>query len=237
MTVKGGVNLRLFLASARYSEDMDLDGAIEVSAAIRGCLTGLFDDREFTRRLSRFGIRGLDPGEGPNKDTETTFRYKFGVIVGGGIRYPTKVEVSFRARYAADPAVFEAPSRRILDAYGLDAFEVHHYVREAAVRQKLEALAGRREVQARDVFDTHMLVPDTPATEMFDFLAKAIRRERLEQAHARALGVSYSEYRGQVLEFLGDEARSRYGAEAVWDEMRLRVAALIEGIMGRRERG
>ena len=101
VTAKGGVNLRLFFGSVRYSQDMDLDGTAETSAAIRHCLKGTFEDREFTRRLQRLGIRGLDPGEGPNKDTETTFRYKFGVIVGGGVRYPTKVEVSFRARHAA----------------------------------------------------------------------------------------------------------------------------------------
>lgn len=94
--VKGGVNLRLFFESRRYSEDMDLDGHPDGSDEIRRCITRLFDDRDFTRRVQAFGIRELDPGQGPNKDTETTFRYKFGVFGGGGVRYPTKVEVSFR---------------------------------------------------------------------------------------------------------------------------------------------
>src|SRR3970040_1316713 len=109
VTAKGGVNLRLFFGSVRYSEDMDLDGTGAGPAAIRNRLKGLFDDREFMRRLQRFGIRGLDPGEGPNKDTETTFRYKFGVMVSGGIQYPTKVEVSFRDRPGADRTALEAP--------------------------------------------------------------------------------------------------------------------------------
>lgn len=233
VTAKGGANLRLFFGSVRYSEDMDLDGTVEGSAAIRNRLKGLFDDREFTRRLQRFGIRGLDPGEGPNKDTETTFRYKFGVIAGGGVRYPTKVEVSYRKRHAADRALLETPSLGILDGYGVDRFEVRHYVREAAIRQKIEALGGRREAQARDVFDIHVLVLDARTEALLAFLARALRRERLAEAHGRTLALSYSEYQGQVFEFLGHEARSRYGTETMWDEMRLGVAALIEGVLER----
>ena len=235
VTAKGGVNLRLFFGSVRYSEDMDLDGTVEASAAIRNCLKGLFDDREFTRRLQRFGIRGLDPGEGPNKDTETTFRYKFGVIAGGGVRYPTKVEVSFRKRHAADRAIREAPAPRILETYGLEALQVRHYVREAAVRQKIEALGGRREAQARDLFDLHLLVPDTPKEALLAFLANAVRRDRLEEAYGRALAISEKEYEGQVFEFLAEEARSRCGTESAWDDMRLRVAGLIENVLKRQE--
>ena len=80
VVLKGGVNLRLFFGSVRYSEDMDLDGDPECSDAIRSCMKGVFEDGAFIRKLQGMGIRGLDPGEGPNKDTETTFRYKFGVI-------------------------------------------------------------------------------------------------------------------------------------------------------------
>ncbi len=231
VTAKGGVNLRLYFGSVRYSEDMDLDGTAETAAAIRNCLNGIFEDREFTRRLQEFGIRGLDPGDGPNKDTQTTFRYKFGVIVPGDVRYPTKVEVSFRQPHAADRAVLEAPDPGILKTYGLDALEVRHYVREAAVRQKIEALAGRREPQARDVFDLHVLVPDSPTEELLRFLAKTLQREHLEEAYSRALAISYREFEGQVFEFLGEEARSQYGTESIWDELRLRVAALIENVL------
>ena len=236
VTVKGGVNLRLFFGSVRYSDDMDLDGTAQASAAIRSSLKGMFENREFTQRLQAVGIRGLDAGEGPNKDTETTFRYKFGVIVGGGIRYPTKVEVSFRRRHVADRAVLESPDPGILRTYGLDVLEIRHYVREAAVRQKLDALGGRREAQARDVFDLHVLVPDPPSDKLLEFLEKALGRSRLEEAHARALAITYREYEGQVFEFLGEEARSRYGTKGAWDEMRLRAAALVENVLKLQER-
>lgn len=236
ITVKGGVNLRLFFGSVRYSEDMDLDGTEQASEAIRSWLKGMFENTAFTRRLQGLGIRELDPGEGPNKDTETTFRYKFGVIVAGGIRYPTKVEVSFRGRHAADKAVLEVPAPDIPRSYGLDVFEVRHYMRESAVRQKLDALGGRREAQARDVFDLHVLVPDPVPEKLVALLAKQLDTARLKEAQARALTVTYAEYEGQVFEFLGDEARSRYGSEDAWDEMRLRAEALIGRVLEAQER-
>lgn len=158
------------------------------------------------------------------------------MIAGGGVRYPTKVEVSFRKRHGADQAVLEAPSSTLLDAYSLDPFEMRHYVREAAVRQKIEALGGRREAQARDVFDIQVLVPEDPPAALIDFVARALRRDRLEEAHARTLAISYSEYQGQVSEFLAGEARSHCATETMWDEMRLRVASLIEAALTGQER-
>jgi len=233
VVVKGGVNLRLFFRSPRYSEDMDLDGAADGSTDIRTHIARLFDDRGFTRRLHAFGIRGLDPGEGPNKDTETTFRYKFGVIGGGGVRYPTRVEVSFRAHHPADEDAAETPARTILEVYGLHDFEVRHYALDAAVRQKIQALAGRREAQARDVFDLCVLVPGAPAGPLLDFLAETVPSDHLEEARARALAISYDEYRGQVIEFLEESERTSQGTEGAWDEMRLRAAVLIEATLAR----
>ena len=120
-----------------------------------------------------------------------------------------------------------------METYGLDALDVRHYVREAAVRQKIEALGGRREAQARDVFDLQVLLPGAPTEALLQFLVKALRPDRVEEAYSRALAISYREYEGQVFEFLGEKARSRYGTESAWDEIRLRVAALIENVSKR----
>ncbi len=235
ITVKGGVNLRLFFGSERYSEDMDLDGTAQARDAIRATIHGMFEDRAFIQRLRKLGIRELDPGEGPNKDTETTFRYKFGVVVGGGVRHSTKVEVSFRGRHEADRAVIELPTTEILRAYGMEGIGVRHYVREAAVRQKLDALGGRREAQARDVFDLHLLAPDPAPDALVRFLAKEVAPGRVKEARARALDITYAEYGGQVFQFLGEEARRQYATELAWDDIRLAVVALIERVLKRQE--
>lgn len=62
--LKGGVNLRLFHGSPRYSEDIDLDGESDPRLAIRSTIRGIFGDREFARSLTRLGLRGVDPKEG-----------------------------------------------------------------------------------------------------------------------------------------------------------------------------
>ena len=75
-----------------------------------------------------------------------------------------------------------------------------------------------------------MLVPGTPKGVLVDFLAANLPVDRLEAARDRALGISFDEYRGQVIEFLEDEERASQGTEDAWDEMRLRAVELIEAI-------
>ena len=235
VTLKGGVNMRLFFGSVRYSEDMDLDGTPEASAAIRSGLKGIFGDRPFTQRLRALGIRGLDPGEGPNKDTETTFRYKFRILMPGGVLHPTKVEVSFRGAPENDRVAFETPDQEITRSYGLEPVKVSHYTRESATRQKIETLAERAQVQARDVFDLHVLVGSEPSDGLLKFLADNLGHETLETAHGRAFEITYEEYRGQVIEFLDPEVGLGYGLVGTWDEIRLAVASLIEQVLERQE--
>ena len=220
----------MFFGSPRYSEDIDLDGMSDRSRAIRGCIEALFDDRDLRSKLRKLGIRGLDPGEGPNKDTRTTFRYKFGVLMPGRIRYPTKIEVSFRDPHPQDRVAVGTPGADIARRYDVvGALDVPHYDRRAAARQKVEALAGRRIVQARDVFDLDLLLRQDRST--FEaFLAEGLGADVLVTAYERALELTYEEYEGQVLEFLEPEIRPEFSRPAIWDEMRLRVAGLIERV-------
>jgi len=228
--VKGGVNLRLFFGSVRYSEDMDLDGDPTASVAIKDAICGVFEDRTTIEELRKLGIRGLDPGGGPNKDTETTYRHKFGVVTGGGVTYPTKVEVSFRGRYDRDEILRSKPSPDVVRPYLGENFSLRlsHYARNAAVRQKVLALAGRQFVQARDVYDLNVLAPSGQNTEAAGVLAREVDGEILQGAHDRALEISYDEYRGQVVEFLPGRVRVGHELDVVWDEMRLNVASLLE---------
>jgi hypothetical protein len=62
--LKGGVNLRLFFGSLRYSEDMDLDGDDRARPALRREIGRLLRDPVLLRQLADSGIRGLrrEPG-------------------------------------------------------------------------------------------------------------------------------------------------------------------------------
>lgn len=237
--LKGGVNLRLFHGSPRYSEDMDLDGESDARLAIRSTIRGIFDDREFARSLAQIGLRGVDPKEGPNKDTETTFRYKFHVLAPGNQSYGTKVEVSFRERNEADSFELAEPDRDRVARY-LSADEnllVQRYGRHAAIRQKIEVLAGRTRIEARDIFDIHMLVgeKDPPSSALLKFLAETVDTRTLELASQRALELEYPEFESLVVRFLEDEAREEYRSQERWDLLRLKTAALIEAVQATKQ--
>jgi len=58
--LKGGVNLRLFFGSVRYSEDMDLDGDDRARPALRREVGRLLQDPALLRQLAARGIRGIE---------------------------------------------------------------------------------------------------------------------------------------------------------------------------------
>ena len=229
--LKGGVNLRLFFGSMRYSEDIDLDSPPETRAAVRSCIRRFIEEQAVTPKLRELGLRGLDPGSGVNKDTETTFRYKFGVVGTGQLRHATKVEVSFRGMNETDPVVEEIPHGALFERYGLAPFPIRHYTRQAAIRQKIEALAGRTEVQARDVFDLRVLTANESRPQMAVTMASLIDEDKLRRAYDRALDLSFSEFQGQVAEFLEEETRGEMGTADSWDEARLMAADFIDAIL------
>jgi predicted nucleotidyltransferase component of viral defense system len=229
--VKGGVNLRLFFESVRYSEDMDLDAEPKARLALRGTIQNYLGDIKTRRRLASLGIRDVLASNRPAKDTETTLRFKLRLEVGGGVQLPTKVEISFRERARDDAIVEEAASPRIVRQY-LTSTEMPlvlpHYDRTAAIRQKISALAGRAEVQARDVFDLALLCT---SGEDFDLrlLARNVDGSVLRNAHDRVFELGDDAYESQVLEFL-DELDREANADK-WEEYQLIAAMLIESIV------
>lgn len=231
-SIKGGVNLRLFFDSPRYSEDMDLDAHPKARMALRDALQAFFRDLSVRRRLAALGIRDvIRSNERPTKDTETTLRFKVQLEIGGGVRLPTKVEVSFRGRSRDDIVLQENADPKIVGRYLTRAempLVVPHYDRTSALRQKIAALAGRAEVQARDVFDLAILNRANGRLEAH-LLAKRITEQVLNNARDRAFELGNEAYQSQVLEFLDDSDRASNSDK--WEEYQLIAATLIESIL------
>jgi hypothetical protein len=234
ITLKGGVNLRLFHGSIRYSEDIDLDGDPAARLPIRERIRGIFGNPRIQYSLRNHDLRGLDPTEGVNKDTPTTYRYKFHVLGTGNVPYPTKVEVSFREPHKGDETEVERPDPRLLNRYlgeGAD-LEVPHYKPPAAIRQKIEALATRAEVQARDVFDLRVLVrpEDRDDPHLISFLADGLTADQIGRAYDRTFELSYPAFEGQVVEFLDEEGKERFGRPEAWADLQIHAGYLIDQI-------
>lgn len=231
--LKGGVNLRLFFGSIRYSEDMDLDAEPRARDALKRETRKALTDPHLRSRLAKLGVRDVrQEGREIHKDTETTLRIKMQIIAQGGVPLPTKIEISFRPGCSEDEVLAEAADPLVVDRY-LDPGElplvVPHYTQLPAVRQKLAALALRTQVQARDVFDLFALTKGTIDELDLALLRRNLADTTLREARTRALDIPSEEYAGQVLEFLEVSDRDTWAER--WDEQRLFVAELAETIL------
>jgi hypothetical protein len=158
------------------------------------------------------------------KQTDTTQRWKLGLRVqGAAFPLPTKIECSRRG--LEDGVVLGSVDPIVARAYRLPPFMVNHYDGASALRQKIGALAGRRETQARDVFDLHHLLAGGTA------LGASPERDEdvVARALANALTVDFGTFKSQVLAYLEPEAQAQYDSPSAWDTIVLEVVEALRG--------
>ena len=223
--LKGGINLRFFFASPRYSEDMDLDVLAGAVGTLRKNGYRILRDPAFAKRLASYGIAELilgDPAKA--KHTATTQRFRARLVNTAGESYPTKVEFSRRAQ--SGESVLETIDPSVAQAYRRLSFPCRHYSAAAACQQKLLALANRRQVQARDAFDLYLL---WLGGHVKPGVAGSLTPAQQERAADTVLGFTYADFAGQVLEYLEPADRQRFAGEASWGEVVECAFALVEG--------
>jgi len=222
--LKGGANMRFFFGSVRYSEDLDLDVSGCPIDRLKEIVLGLLGSPSLVDTLRSFGVRELRPPDvAAAKQTETTQRFKVHLLTEAGEDLFTKVEFSRRGidEGAATELVSESVARR----YGLAPLVVPHYGLAGAIRQKVRALASRTAVQARDIFDLHVLIARPGAGEAAAALPEL---PFLHQAGERIYEVGFDVFRDSVLSYLSLDDRNAYDRPEAWDGLRLRVAEFLE---------
>jgi len=220
--LKGGCNLRFFHRSVRLSADLDLDVAGIGRHALQDKVRILLRSGSFIQVLSARGI-ALERVSEP-KQTDTTQRWKVGLRWGpGGSPLPTKIE--FSRRGPDDDVGFESVDPQLIRTYQLPPLMVSHYRANAALRQKVGALANRRELQARDVFDLHHLIAGGAGAKAIHTLDPQV----VERARANALTIDFAAFKSQVLAYLPPEDQIHFGSSAVWDTLVLEVAEFLHG--------
>ncbi|MBU0709536.1 MAG: nucleotidyl transferase AbiEii/AbiGii toxin family protein [Candidatus Omnitrophica bacterium] len=221
--LKGGVNLRLFFKSFRYSEDMDLDASGIIMDTLKETVMKILEAPSFQESLKTFGIeRIIPPDISKAKQTETTQRFKIHLLTASGEDLFTKVEFSRRG-FKGDIAV-QPVLGTILRAYKLSPLLCPHYTAETAVFHKIEALALRSATQARDIFDLYILIPQARVIASPSAPSPSI----IEKARENALEVSFEQFRDTVLSYLAPQDRGSYDKASVWDEIKLKVTEFIE---------
>lgn len=225
--LKGGSNLRFFFGSIRYSDDMDLDAGGLPVHALQERVMAILGSGRLLDTLRTYGIARLEP---PNiahaKHTETVQRFKVHLLTEASEDLHTKVE--FSRRGFDSPIRPEAVSADVLAAYHMPPLIVPHYTAAAAARQKIRALLGRAEPQARDVFDLYVLCSQAEVEGAF----RQIARRDVAAARDRIYSIEYPQYRDTVVAYLLPEDQARYGSSEVWDEIRLAAVSLLERANG-----
>ena len=211
--LKGGVNLRLYHNSPRLSEDIDFDSRVVGVDILRKNVNRVLASRPLLVELAAVGITLSEIK--PAKQTQTVQRWKFHVIHEAN-PLPTRLEFSRRKEEPFEDCATEPPSPSLLAGQQVVPFVFSHYLPPAAYRQKINALATRTQVQARDVFDLHHLSRYAAAGQEVPPKLVALAMEQLSI-------IDFGMFKNQVVPFLPADLAAHYGTPSAWNEMSARV--------------
>jgi hypothetical protein len=222
--LKGGVHLRLFFKSIRYSEDMDIDIKGVRVDRIKNTVMDILKARGFLDSMSSFGVEGIiSPDLSKAKQTTTTQRFKIHLLTAAGEDLFTKIE--FSRRDLKGTSTVEPVLGEILRAYKMAPLLVPHYDASSAVAQKITALAQRRVLQARDIFDLFVLSTQWEGSKPGNIEAS---QAILRTAHDNIFLVDFARFHDTVVAYLTAEDQKTYSTPAVWDEIKLKTAHFLE---------
>jgi len=225
--LKGGVNLRFFFGSFRYSEDMDLDISGVKVGILKEVVMKILGAPSFQDNINPFGIERIVPPDiSKAKQTETTQRFKVHLITVSGEDLFTKIEFSRRGFSAG--IIVQPVSEVILRAYKMPPLLVPHYEVREAVAQKIGALAARNITQARDIFDLYVLTSQYTDLQREITIPANLVISKLTKAYENIFGIGFGQFRDTVLSYLMPEDKDVYNTPSAWDEVKLKVSNFIE---------
>ncbi len=231
LRLKGGVNLRLFHRSPRYSEDIDFDLMPKrATKFIEHLRNLLIEDPGFRRALLKVGITDLAvsviDGGGNNS---RGFKQKLNLIYGG-IQYATQIEASHREETRASEASRVPIPEHLCKRYHVPAgARIAAYPGPVAIWHKVLALSRRDPPQTRNVFDMDHLVRECGPVMTEE--ARALIKTRMTTAQVLASAETVamfdrSSFEAQVAAYLPDELRN--DAISDWEPLKERMWLWLE---------
>ncbi|MBI1884117.1 MAG: nucleotidyl transferase AbiEii/AbiGii toxin family protein [Chlamydiae bacterium] len=232
--LKGGANLRFFFKSFRYSEDMDLDISTVSVGRLKKVVMKILTDRSFGDTLKPFGIdKVIGPDLSKAKQTETTQRFKVHLITLTEEDLFTKIE--FSRRGLRGRTLVGAISDGVLRSYKMLPLVVSHYDIHSAIVQKVDALASRSLIQARDIFDIYILYlqDEGPQTAKSILKNDLLTVSHLKKAYENIFEIHFKQFRDTVVAYLSVEDQAVYDQEDVWSDIQLKTAQVIQELRDR----
>ena len=221
--LKGDCNLRFFFKSIRYSQDMDLDVSTALSKdKLQAIMSRLLESKTIEQILD---VKGIEIQEKSSpKQTDTTQRWKFALMAPRS-SVPLRTKIEFSRRGMKPGLVFDPVDANLVRTYELTPILASHYQREDAYVQKVIALATRKQIQARDVFDLHLLlISGVDTSVVYDKAAKYIKK-----AKDNIWAVSYDMFKSQVVSYLHPEYQAQYSSSDLWDSIILTLDNALGG--------
>ncbi|WP_018291628.1 nucleotidyl transferase AbiEii/AbiGii toxin family protein [Verrucomicrobium sp. 3C] len=210
--VKGGCNLRFFFASARFSEDIEIDADTSIrKEALEAKVRKILSSPSFVLALAARRLRILSIS-GPEEDG-ASLKWKIALRKGRSV---LRTGIEFLKTGSEPGAVAETVAPYIVVAHNIPPLVLPHYAVDTAIEQKMRALAGRSLPQARDVFDlAFLLIKRGRPLELASELATAAKRN--------LSSIRYSDFTENVLPFLDSSIRCGFSSESAWERMRKQV--------------
>lgn len=213
--LKGGANLRYFFASVRYSEDIDLDITDIEGWKLEDQVDKALSSDALRIVLRAAGVSVLTDDITKPKQTDTTRRWKI-PVAAASLSQPVRTKVEFSARNGERRFGLETVPSEIVRPYALRPPSVQHYFLAPATEQKVLALAGRPETQARDVFDLDLLLGRASLEE------GAVSAEVRQKAAEACTELPFQAFEDQVRPFLDPPVAALYD-DAAWSQMQEHV--------------
>lgn len=219
--LKGGCNLRFFFNSIRFSEDIDLDVTKIAKDTLTKKINNILSSYPFQQMLKLRGIE-IDQYTTP-KQTMTTQRWKIMLKTETSpVLLHTKVE--FSRRGFGEGIELKTVDSKFIREYKLHPIFVSQYDAQEAFKQKIEALVGRVETQARDVFDLHHLLQYVTDTTS---LVSSLGVSKCELAIKNIMNISYDSYKSLVISYLESEYQKQYDDPIIWENMVLKTVEIL----------
>lgn len=219
--LKGGVNLRFFFQSPRYSEDMDMDIQHLPVHQLKKIVMEILTSKTLRTILQPFQIESIRPPDIRRaKQTETVQRFKIHLTTTAGEDLFTKIEFS---RRGVQKAVQQnTVNDSILFVYKQPPLIISHYPAEAALAQKIQALLGRTQPQARDAFDIFILLPQSDPKKWED-IKKSFSKEKIKAVYDRLDELDYKIFSDTVCAYLNEKDRDYYDHPQIWETLLLKI--------------
>lgn len=212
--VKGGICLRFFHRSPRFSQDMDLDVLPQVEAGtLQNAVDQILDGRSLPASLGPFGVARLRISR--PKQTPTTQRWKVALVLSEETALPTKVEFSRRRKTL--PYTSGLPDAELLRRYRLVPFAAQFYDAGQMAAQKITALASSSRYAVRDLFDLHHLFFTVLAEP--EEVAQMVEPGSIEQAADKIRAFTHQDFKQQVLPYLTETLADLYRKPASFEKL------------------